>query len=100
MSLADANIIYSQWLGYLEPKYSDEKMVTLFAKLKGSYNWVYAHTSGHADLESLKLFATALNPKQLIPIHTEYKDKFVEYFDNVTVLDDGESFKIKNNKKR
>lgn len=95
MSLANANVIYSQWLGYLEPKYSNEKMVELFAKLKSNYNWVYAHTSGHADLESLKLFASSLNPKQLIPIHTEYKNKFVEHFDNVAVLEDGEKYNLK-----
>jgi glycerophosphoryl diester phosphodiesterase len=93
-----SNIIYSQWLGYLKEEFSDIKTVELFKNLKENNNWVYAHTSGHADLSALQKFASSLNPKKLIPIHTEYKDKFVEHFDNVMILDDNESFDIDNDK--
>lgn len=34
-------------------------------------NFVYAHTSGHATIDDLLLFAKALNPKKIVPIHTE-----------------------------
>ncbi|MDQ7060829.1 MAG: MBL fold metallo-hydrolase RNA specificity domain-containing protein [Sulfurimonas sp.] len=57
-------------------------------------NWIYAHTSGHADLPALQKFASSLKPKKLIPIHTEFKDKFAEHFENVMILEDGESFDI------
>lgn len=90
----NANIIYSQWLGYLKPEFSDEKTVSLYQKLQKNYNWVYAHTSGHADLESLKKFSEALNPKILIPIHTEHKETFSKYFANTVVLEDALSFHI------
>jgi ribonuclease J len=90
----NSNIIYSQWLGYLKEEFSDSKTVKLFKNLQNNNNWVYAHTSGHADLKALKIFASSLNPKKLIPIHTEYKKEFAEHFDNVMVLDDNESFDI------
>jgi len=90
----NANIIYSQWLGYLKSEFSDEKTVSLYQKLQKNYNWVYAHTSGHADLESLKKFSDALRPKVLIPMHTEHKDKFCQHFDNTIVLEDGMPFVI------
>lgn len=91
---SDANIIYSQWLGYLKEEFSDLKTVELFNNLLEKYDWVYAHTSGHADLEALQKFASAINPKKLIPIHTEHKKEFENYFENVAVLADNEVFDI------
>jgi len=90
--LKTSNIIYSQWKGYLKEEFSNIETVELFQDLKDNNNWVYAHTSGHADLSTLQKFATAINPKKLIPIHTEYKYKFLDYFDNVIILEDDESF--------
>jgi ribonuclease J len=89
-----SNIIYSQWLGYLKEEFSNIDTVELFKNLQGNNNWVYAHTSGHADLPALQKFASSLKPKKLIPIHTEFKDKFAEHFENVMILEDGESFDI------
>jgi len=89
-----SNIIYSQWLGYLKEEFNTTKDVKLFKELEKKSNWVYAHTSGHADLPALQKFASSLKPKKLIPIHTEFKDKFEEHFENVMILEDGESFDI------
>lgn len=94
LDTSSANIIYSQWLGYLKPEFSDKKTVDLFKKLQENHNWVYAHTSGHADLESLKKFSEALSPKALVPIHTEHKDAFCKHFENTVVLEDGTPFII------
>lgn len=91
-----ANVIYSQWLGYMKEEFSDERTANLFNKLKSSYNWVYAHTSGHADLETLKTFANALKPKILIPMHTEHKEEFDEYFKNVLVVNDDDIYDVTN----
>jgi ribonuclease J len=96
-NIENSNIIYSQWLGYLQERYSGEKMASLFQDLKQNSNWVYAHTSGHADLPALKKFASAINAKKLIPIHTEYKEEFEEHFENVTVLRDGEVYDVSEN---
>jgi ribonuclease J len=94
IDLRNANIIYSQWKGYLKEEFSNTKTVELFSNLQKKYNWTYAHTSGHADLESLKLFSSSLSPKKLIPIHTEYKDEFSKHFENVVVLDDNEVYEV------
>lgn len=89
-----ANIIYSQWQGYRKEEFSTKDTVALYDRLESSNNWVYAHTSGHADVEALKVFSSALNPKRLIPIHTEYKEKFSNLFDKVVVLNDNEAIDI------
>ena len=94
VDVSNANIIYSQWLGYLESEFSEDDIVTIFKGLKSKYNWFYAHTSGHADKTALKKFSASINPKNLIPIHTEYKNEFSKYFDNVVVLPDNEYFEL------
>jgi len=98
LGVNSSNIIYSQWLGYLKEEFSTQDTVELFQNLKENNNWIYAHTSGHADLAALQKFTKSLQPKKLIPIHTEHKDKFEEYFDNVMILEDNESFDINNDK--
>jgi len=94
LEFTKVNIIYSQWLGYLKEEFNDESNIELLKNLQQKYNWVYAHTSGHADLDTLKLFAKSLNPKKLVPIHTEYKEEFTEHFDNVVILEDDELYDI------
>ena len=56
-----SSIIYSQWLGYLKEEFSNIDTVGLFKNLQENNNWVYAHTSGHADLPALQKFASSLN---------------------------------------
>jgi len=53
-------------------------------------NFVYAHTSGHATVEDLKTFAGALKPKMLVPVHTEYGDKYRDLFCNVKIVADNQ----------
>ena len=96
IDIKKANIIYSQWLGYLKEEFSSTRDAKIFQELKDNNNWIYAHTSGHADLPTLQRFAKALKPKRIVPIHTEHKDKFENYFDNVMLLDDNKSFDLKN----
>jgi ribonuclease J len=54
------------------------------------------HTSGHADLETLKKVFEAVKPKGgIIPIHTEAPEKFQELFHeqfNIILLQDGAVF--------
>ena len=90
------NLIYSEWLGYLEPNNWDSYGVKeiLAFKQDPQINYVYAHTSGHAVLEDLKTFAQAINPKRLIPVHTEHAEEFEEHFDNVAVMTDGKEVEI------
>jgi len=39
-------------------------------------NYIYLHTSGHADIETIKNVCNIINPKMLIPIHSENPSEF------------------------
>lgn len=88
------NVIYSQWLGYLDGKHADYYGSDQIAAYRNdpAVNFVYAHTSGHAPVEDLKKLATALKPRMLVPIHTEHAERFQDHFDNVTLIRDNEPF--------
>ena len=91
---APVNVIYSQWLGYLDGEHADYYGSDQIAAYRSdpAVNFVYAHTSGHAPLKDLQKLAAALKPKMLIPIHTEDAEGFRGQFENVTTLTDGETF--------
>ena len=75
----DSCLIYSKWKGYKEePKTA--KFLGYFDKV------VDLHTSGHADIPSIKAFVNAINPKKIIPIHTITPEKYVELFGNKVEL--------------
>ncbi|EGB13417.1 metallo-beta-lactamase family protein [Pseudodesulfovibrio mercurii] len=89
-----STIIYSQWAGYLEegtPQYNAKA-----ASLKGRENSTFRliHTSGHAVREDLMRLVGSVEPQTVIPLHTEHKNAYAEYFPNVHVLDDGEVFEL------
>ena len=94
IGVKEANIIYSQWIGYMEEKHSNFDTVNLYKRLKENNNFVYAHTSGHADVEALQKFTDALRPKSIIPIHTEYKADYAKYFKNVIMLEDKKTYNV------
>jgi len=81
LTVPTANIITSLWKNYEETQ-------------KKFFNWVdfngyhrrHIHTSGHADRESLAMIAEFVNPKKIIPIHTENKEQFVDLFGDKTYL--------------
>ena len=91
---APVNVIYSQWLGYLDGNhtgYFGSDKISGF-RSDPAVSFVYAHTSGHAPVADLQRLAAALNPRKLIPIHTEHGENFSLKFANVVALNDGEVF--------
>lgn len=48
------------------------------------------HTSGHADVETVKLVVQVLKPNKVIAIHTTNKKKALEIFDNADIIEDNE----------
>lgn len=80
------NIIFSMWKGYLDrpSQFNDYKdIITLL------------HTSGHAYIEDLQKLVQIMQPKNLIPIHTEYKEKYKDLFSSKIIeLDDGQVFEL------
>lgn len=95
---ANCSVVYSQWSGYREKRdgNKDYRKFKLIEDLVGSENFHEVHTSGHAVREDLETFSKLLQPKTLIPIHTEMKEKYIDQFDpiNVTLLEDGEVFNV------
>ncbi len=94
---APVNVIYSQWLGYLDGTHADYFGSDKIAALRSDteINFIYAHSSGHAPLKDLQKLAAALRPKMLVPIHTEDADGFRSQFENVTTFSDGEMFVLR-----
>jgi len=71
------NLIYSMWKGYLE-KPNTKKFIDYLKN--GKFTIHKIHTSGHADIGTLKKMVEAINPKNIAPIHTfrggDYKKIF------------------------
>ena len=66
--------IYSQWEGYLNEKFTEYKHMQEFVPK----NYIYLHTSGHADFNSIKKVCETVKPKMIIPIHSENPEAFKE----------------------
>ena len=88
-------VIYSMWEGYLaERAGSNGHRVYDELRSKPTIKFEKIHTSGHATLDDLKTFASAVNPKVIIPFHSEHKSQYPEHFENVKILDDGELYTL------
>jgi ribonuclease J len=82
------NLIYSMWEGYLQK--TDTKKLLDYLKNR-DYSVHKIHTSGHADLNALKLMVEAIKPKNIVPIHTFSGEDYHQYFDTpIIALNDGE----------
>ncbi|PKP35396.1 MAG: hypothetical protein CVU00_02645 [Bacteroidetes bacterium HGW-Bacteroidetes-17] len=89
----ETKIFYSMWDGYLDNKKPafNESLYKFFEP----YKIEYKHTSGHADVETLKMVFEIIKPKYgIIPIHTEAPNKFKEIFHDQAIisLHDGDVF--------
>jgi ribonuclease J len=94
------NLIYSQWRGYLEEEHKTF-CTDLINKLKDQkkVKFTLIHTSGHATLEELKELAKAINPRKIVPIHTDnpvkMKQVFTTFgFTDVEVWEDGKEYSL------
>jgi ribonuclease J len=53
------------------------------------------HTSGHASISDLQRLARAINAKTVVPIHSFEAERFPEFFENVTIKQDGVWWNVK-----
>ncbi len=88
-----SKMIYSQWKGYLDKDSVDAQKFKSFLN-KNEMDLEHVHTSGHATVDKLKIFAEAIDPSCLIPIHTERGSRYKELFSRVKMLKDGETFDL------
>lgn len=89
--LDDACLIHSQWDGYL----NENRFLEIDA-WRQVHNMPFhqVHTSGHASPTDLSRLAAALNPKMLVPIHSDAPERYNEMYPNVTAYADGEWWEI------
>ncbi|ODS29921.1 MAG: beta-lactamase domain protein [Candidatus Scalindua rubra] len=84
--------IYSLWGGYLEKEWERQFKDYLINR---GFEFHHIHTSGHADLKTLKKMVNAVNPKWIIPIHTFNSRDYEEHFSHpVKVMQDGETLNV------
>ena len=84
----------SMWNGYVDP--SKPAYNETLAKSLGE-GFLYKHTSGHCDMNSLRDIFRLLHPKAIIPIHTENPEAFAQLFNDewqVIVLNDGDCYSL------
>jgi len=92
----DGQIVYSMWDGYLNPDHLDKAL----ADYIGDCQPVHLHTSGHAYVETIARLIETVQPKMIVPMHTEKAEEFTSilafapYRDRVKVLQDGEKLPL------
>jgi hypothetical protein len=77
------NVIFSLWNGYRKDKKINDFISLLLGR---GLNLISLHTSGHADIPTLKKLEKALSHKHLVPIHTDVADKYKEIFPKSDIL--------------
>ena len=86
-ALAGGLVVWSMWPGYLR----DRSGVRLRSTLESAgVPLVFDHASGHASVPDLRRLVTALNPRAVVPIHTEGAARYAKLFSDVAVRNDGE----------
>lgn len=81
-ALAGGKVIYSLWPGYLE---RDEVNLEKWARSRGA-EFEIQHTSGHAHVDDLKRFVSAVSPQRLVPIHTVHPEAYSTLFGSIVSL--------------
>ncbi len=82
------NLVYSMWEGYMK-KPTTRQFLEYFRQRKYSIHNI--HTSGHADIETLKQMVEAIKPKNILPIHTFNAADYTNIFGkHVILMNDGQ----------
>lgn len=83
-ALDHSEVIYSMWEGYLADGKLRKKLDSMGIPVS------HIHTSGHADIPTLKRLVDALQPASITPIHSEHPERYAELFKGVSSHPDGE----------
>ena len=90
--ITNACLIYSMWPGYIE---KEEKLRNFISEIKAmGIEFKMLHTSGHADINSMKKINEITKPDKTIIIHTENREKGKDIFNNVVDISDNQILKI------
>lgn len=90
--ITNACLIYSMWPGYIE---KEEKLRKFISEIKAmGIEFKMLHTSGHADINSMKKINEITKSDKTIIIHTENREKGKNIFNNVVDISDNQILKI------
>jgi ribonuclease J len=90
-TLPPARCLYSFWHGYLaQPEW---KGVQSQLKAAGG-ELIECHTSGHIFQDDILRFIEAVNPREVIPIHTNAPSAFARLMPRVRLVADGEAVEL------
>ncbi len=84
---ADDAWSWSLWSGYLKDE-GGRQLARWFEPARACH----IHTSGHASVADLRMFAESIAPKAVVPIHGVAWDGHFELFPRLKRLSDGEQF--------
>lgn len=88
---AGSTCLYGYWNGYLSrPDWSEAKKA--LEACCGAL--IEAHTSGHIFAEDLRALIAELNPRRLVPVHTNKPEGFLELHRGATLLPDGQPLDV------
>lgn len=86
--IGNGNFIYSMWGGY-KSKTATKKFLDYFESRGFTFHEI--HTSGHADIQTLKKMVSAIQPKTIVPVHTFHGEDYAKILGNIVkVVEDGE----------
>ena len=89
---SESKYIHSSSEAHTEEQEIDEWRMDNWLKLFNLYPRVHIHASGHARKEDLFKIVSDINPKIIIPVHTEHPEEYVYEFGNkVKIVNEGES---------
>lgn len=89
--LKNGEIIYSQWSGYLKDG-TEDNLLAFATRFNLPIQNI--HTSGHADIPTLKNLLETTTPKMLVPIHSFEPKQYPTLFKNVEIKSDGEIWTV------
>lgn len=72
-------VIYSMWKGYLVGQNRNDNMI----RFLNGIDYIYLHTSGHADFQTIESMINEVQPDVLMPIHTENAKWFHEKYPHI-----------------
>ena len=75
-------LIYSMWSGYLE---KDDWMEAKEVLIAAQGELVKLNSGGHITLEDMRMFIQAVNPKEIMPIHTQFPDAFKTLVEDLNI---------------
>jgi len=77
-----------------EQKFDDQRMDN-WLKYFNLYPRIHIHASGHAKQDDLFNIVSEINPKMIIPVHTEHAEKYVRQFGSkVKTVKNGDTIKF------